>query len=540
MYGGDTCETYVAEPTPTITMQNWQPWSSDCTAQCDGGRHVRVRSCVPESLHCNDIEYKECNTQPCPVWSRWSETTYSLSTMTGTRQRVCLYNGLAGISPGCEGQNTETVDYRQIPIRLGGSTDIGKGRVEIFNYEIGNWGTISDSGTWKLAAAEVVCRQLGFASAFSDVASHDATPDLTPVVSGVTCTGSESALAFCSYDSWGSIDSSFYGQDVGVTCTVDAELGKWDGWSSCSVTSRWGSRTRSRECPDVVAANGGTVCKEDMQNEKCFVLSGEIVITLCDVPIVDNGYFVGLRSDQANGSISCNEGYSPKQPNSMKCVNGDWDTAPTSCNPIPECDFPIVDNGYFIGERSHLARGWISCNEGYIPTEPNNMTCINSEWDTAHAFCNDITLCELPVVDNGYFIGGRSHLATGSISCNDGYIATEPNNMTCINNIWDTTPASCNDIDECAGPNDCVVTCANTMGSYECECPVDWHKSSVVDSCYTFLKFKWNYTWKNARTACRTIGNGTDLVVLGTLEERQDVLANVIVGDCWVGATDNV
>ncbi|XP_077862965.1 semaphorin-5B-like, partial [Saccoglossus kowalevskii] len=113
MFEGDTCETYVAEPTPTITMQNWQPWSSDCTAQCDGGRHVRVRSCVPESLHCNDIEYKECNTQPCPVWSRWSETTYSLSTMTGTRQRVCLYDGLAGISPGCEGQNTETVDYQQ-------------------------------------------------------------------------------------------------------------------------------------------------------------------------------------------------------------------------------------------------------------------------------------------------------------------------------------------------------------------------------------------------------------------------------------------
>jgi len=35
----------------------------------------------------------------------------------------------------------------------------------------------------------------------------------------------------------------------------------------------------------------------------------------------------------------------------------------------------------------------------------------------------------------------------------------------------------CLDIDECKIDNDCVYTCTNTAGDYECSCPVGMHGS---------------------------------------------------------------
>ena len=98
-------------------------------------------------------------------------------------------------------------------IRLAGGNDTA-GRVEVFLN--GEWGTVCDDA-WGLSDAGVVCRQLGFSSAFS--APQYATfgqGEGSILLDDVACTGGESRLIDCSYDP-GTSDCS-HGEDAGVVC----------------------------------------------------------------------------------------------------------------------------------------------------------------------------------------------------------------------------------------------------------------------------------------------------------------------------------
>ena len=56
-------------------VEEWQEWESwsQCSEYCDGGTHSRARKCNAKCGNGNNEETEECNKQPRPKWSAWSQ-----------------------------------------------------------------------------------------------------------------------------------------------------------------------------------------------------------------------------------------------------------------------------------------------------------------------------------------------------------------------------------------------------------------------------------------------------------------------------------
>ena len=104
-------------------------------------------------------------------------------------------------------------------VRLMGGQALNEGRVEV--YHKGTWGSVCRYG-WDFTEAHVVCRELGFPTAF-DVKSpahwYYGSGPQTVWMNGVQCTGHEQNLTSCSFNGWG-VGYCSTTQTVGVVCTT--------------------------------------------------------------------------------------------------------------------------------------------------------------------------------------------------------------------------------------------------------------------------------------------------------------------------------
>ena len=114
--------------------------------------------------------------------------------------------------------------YKNYDVRLvDGVKGSFEGRVEV--YRVGSWGTICDDG-WGLSDANVVCKQLGYASAMkAHGKSYFGEGTGRIWLDDLACMGNETNIGECLHRGWGSHDCT-HKQDAGVVC----DKGKAEGF----------------------------------------------------------------------------------------------------------------------------------------------------------------------------------------------------------------------------------------------------------------------------------------------------------------------
>ena len=99
-------------------------------------------------------------------------------------------------------------------IRLVGGHAPNKGRLEVY---YGQWGTVCDDG-FGYEEAHIVCRKLGFISAYSYECCAEHGQGSGPIwLDNLACTGTEESLHDCPHNGIGNHNCE-HDEDAGVTC----------------------------------------------------------------------------------------------------------------------------------------------------------------------------------------------------------------------------------------------------------------------------------------------------------------------------------
>ncbi|NXG40136.1 SRCRL protein, partial [Dromaius novaehollandiae] len=102
-----------------------------------------------------------------------------------------------------------------VQLRLAGGPGRCAGRVEVLHA--GRWGTVCDDG-WNLAAATVVCRELGCGAALESPGRAQYGPGTGPIwLDEVNCVGTEPALRRCPAEPWGRHNCNHH-EDAAAVC----------------------------------------------------------------------------------------------------------------------------------------------------------------------------------------------------------------------------------------------------------------------------------------------------------------------------------
>ncbi|XP_063796243.1 coagulation factor XIII B chain-like [Pseudophryne corroboree] len=183
---------------------------------------------------------------------------------------------------------------------------------------------------------------------------------------------------------------------------------------------------------------------------------------LCDLPNVENGkiaqylyifkkiYFPMEVNKKL--SVSCSAGYtfkSGRQEGEITCTSEGWEP-PTIC--FKKCIKPSLVNGFLLNAKESyktLEMTQYSCLEGYTTTTGDTIEqiqCSSGEWSPPPGCHNRSDRCEVPPLDNGYYMITKTHFRIKEnvqYQCNEGYYTARGSTaewVECLHRGWSSLP----------------------------------------------------------------------------------------------------
>ena len=316
---GDTWEMKACNTENCPTWTQWTEWTQ-CTKSCEGGRRVRTRDCkVPDSLPKQLLAFfcpgdgkniEDCNTDPCPVpseWSEWGACSKSCGGGTRRKSRECVDSRDANGNPcNADLENEEPCNEQPCPTWTSWT----------------EWTecTKSCGGGRRKKLRECVTLERGLCigdAEMNEDCNVESCPSLTEWSEWTQCTqtcgeGSQRRSRDCLVQRSGVGNACLAPLDESRTCNPQdcPSYTEWSEWTECTAECGGGKKSKIRECVET------TLRKKDL---------------FCTGP--------------NNASDTCNETPCPQW-----TTWSDWSLCTTTCGGgkrqrARECAHPVFRNG---------------------------------------------------------------------------------------------------------------------------------------------------------------------------------------------------
>ncbi|XP_071807344.1 scavenger receptor cysteine-rich domain superfamily protein-like [Asterias amurensis] len=401
---------------------------------------------------------------------------------------VLLNIGLTVLSGATEVISAPDDNPSEGDLKLVDGPSSSEGRVEV--YYGGNWGTVCDDG-WDILDAQVVCRQLGFASANITKCCAAYGPGTGAItLDDIACLGSEDRLVDCPNRGLGQHNCA-HTEDAGVVCNGKVRLAgsthPLEGRLEIFHDGEW-----------------GIVCDNGWDKKDANVVCKQLGYPAANAS-KSGSYFGEIPGQFMLDEVSCQG----NEKGVEMCEHGPWKNASDSCNPSKNAGVVCTRPIRLTGGNGPLEGRVEIMNNGEWGTVCDN----NWDFDDAVVVCKQL---------GGYAaqeqtVGSQFGTAVGLIHMSDvNCVGNEDTLEQCPNAGWGVSGG-------CTHNNDAGVICSPSVRLVD----GDKHTEGRVQ---VFYNSEWRNicpdSWdaKDAAVICRQLGNYP-------LADEEDCCKTYVLGD---------
>ncbi len=255
--GGARNETMECNEQPCPAWTPWTEWS-ECSATCGGGTQHRARECKTPVIRNGELscegsafEDRQCNNNDCPQWTEWSPWSECTKTCGGgTRQktRTCPVEGESYYSDVLPCGEGDTV--------LQEPCNVQECLPDPEWSDWTPWSTCSQTCGGGTTRRSRTCEVQVETPSLDIRRGKSLDSNVTEEGEDKPCPGPSTMVMFCNLDE----------------CPPETNWGPWGPWGECTKKCGGGKRTRKRQCVKVERYGQPLIClgsseEEDICNE---------------------------------------------------------------------------------------------------------------------------------------------------------------------------------------------------------------------------------------------------------------------------------